>query len=132
MPVANRVESFAVVCTAGTLSTSPATIDTSFDDGNVVRVELDVPAGHSGYTGVQILAAGAQYLPKTDGVYLIADDHQFGWDTLVTIDTGAWSLRCYNEDSFDHTFYVRFSVLDFGFTAAPAPPAVLTPTPLLV
>ena len=132
MPVANRVEAFAITVPAGTAQASPQVTSTTFDDGSVVRIELDVPDGHFGLTGIQILAAGAQYIPKTNGTYLIADGHDFAWDVIVTIDTGAWSVQAYNTDVYDHTFYLRFSVLDFAFQTATVGSPTLQPTPVLV
>lgn len=132
MPVANRIESFDVTVTAGTAKASAATTDVSFADGLVQRIELDVPPGHTGHTGIQILGAKGQLIPFTFGTFLVADDHDFGWDLVGVIDTGSFQVKAYNTDIYDHTFYLRFSVLDFGY-AEPGPAiAALPPVPALV
>jgi hypothetical protein len=132
LPVANRIEAFAVTVTAGTAKTSAATTDVSFLDGIVQRIELDVPDGHFGLTGIQILSAHAQAIPYTFGDYIVADGHDFGWDLVGQIDTGSWQVKCFNTDVYDHTFYLRFSVLDFAYAPSTAPLPALAPTPVLV
>lgn len=129
---ANRIESFTVTVTAGTAQASAATTDVSFQDGLVSRIELDVPPGHNGLTGIQILSAHGQAIPYTVGAFLIANDHFFGWDLVGQLDTGSWQVKAYNTDVYDHSFYLRFNVLDFAYAEEPAPLAQLPPTPLLV
>jgi hypothetical protein len=129
---ANRVESFDVLVAAGTAQAAAVTTDCTFQDGVLVRLELDVPDGHAGLTGIQILSAKGQMIPYTAGTFLVANDHQFGWDLVGQIDTGSFQVKAFNTDIYPHTFHVRFSVLDFAqIPASPAPPAAI-PTPLLV
>lgn len=130
--IANRVESFAVTVAAGTAQASAVTTDVSFADGQVTRVELDVPPGHTGHTGIQILAAKGQFIPYTLGAFLVADDHDFQWDVVGVIDTGSFQVKCYNTDAFAHTFYLRFSVLDFAYVPSGDQLTPLPPTPALV
>ena len=130
--LANRVESFIVSVPAGTAQATPQTTDVSFPDGLVKRVELDVPPGHTGHTGIRILAATGRFIPYTSGAYLVADDHDFGWDVIGVIDTGSFQVQAYNTDVYDHAFYLRFSVLDFAYaeaTSALAPAPI--PAPLI-
>lgn len=132
MPAVNRVEAFAVTVTANTAKASASTTDVSFPDGVVQRIELDVPNGHNGFTGIQILAALGQVIPFTKGAFLVADGHDFGWDMIGQIDTGSWQAKTYNTDVYDHTFYLRFSVLDFGYLTVATPPVAPVVTPVLV
>lgn len=132
MPVANRIESFDVLVPAGTAKSAPQTTSVAFADGQLVRVELDVPSGHNGLTGIQILAATGQFIPYTEGAFLVANDHLFGWDVIGIIDTGSFQARCYNTDVFDHSFHLRFSVLDFAYALAPTPPPPVSVAPVLV
>ncbi len=131
-PLANRIEAFAVLVTAGTAQTAAVTTDVSFADGLVQRIELDVPSGHVGLTGIQILSAKGQLIPYTFGTFLVANDHDFGWNMVGVIDTGSFQAKCFNADVFDHTFYLRFSVLDFAYATAAGRLDPLPPTPALV
>ena len=132
MVVANRIESFDVSVPAGTSKASPQLTDVSFPDGVLVRVELDVPAGHVGLTGIQILAAHGQMIPYTFGAFLVADNHDFQWDLTGQIDTGSFQVNAYNTDVFDHSFHLRFSVLDFAYVSGAASTPPLAATPALV
>lgn len=129
MPVANRIESFIVTVPASIAQASPQTTDVSFADGQVVRVELDVPAGHTGHTGIRIRAATGAFIPYTSGAFLVADDHDFGWDVVGIIDTGSFDVQTFNTDIYPHSFYLRFSVLDFAYSTptVEAPPVSLPP-----
>lgn len=118
--------------TASTAKASAATTDISFADGLVQRIEVDVPPGHTGHTGIQVLSAKAQLVPATFGAFLVADDHDFGWDMVGVIDTGSFQVKAYNTDIYDHTFYIRFSVLDFAYAQPPQPLPALPPAPALV
>lgn len=126
--LANRVESFIVTVPAGTAQASPLTTDVSFPDGNVKRVELDVPPGHTGHTGIRILAATGSFIPYTNGAFLVADDHDFGWDVVGVIDTGSFQVQTFNTDLYPHSFYLRFSVLDFAYSEE-SPPLSPLPAP---
>lgn len=128
----NRVEAAAVLVTASTAKAAAVTTDVSFQDGIVQWIELTVPDGHFGLTGIQILSANGQAIPYTFGEYIVADDYTKTFDLVGQIDTGSWQAKCYNTDIFDHTFYLRFGVLDFGYAPASQPIPPLSTPPLLV
>lgn len=132
MLLANRVEAFAVTVTAGTAKASAVETATTFADGTVTRIELDVPAGHARLTGIQILWAHAQVIPFTVNTFLVADNDKLAYDMQPGRDTGQWAVKCFNTDVYDHTFYLRFGVQDYAFRgAATVPPPTLV-TPVLV
>lgn len=125
---ANRIESFDVVVPAGTAKLTPLETDTSWAPGNLIRVEVDVPDGHAGYTGFYLAVAHGRAIPLTDQAWIVANDHSFGWDMTGQLDSGAWSLFGYNTGLFSHTFHVRYFVLDQYLVGDTAPtPSPLTP-----
>lgn len=105
------VEAFAVVAPAGTLRSAPLEVQTNFGVGTVTRIEIDVPDGHAGLTGIYLALAHGRMLPRTQGAFITANDAHLGWDLIRQPDSGAWSAFVYNTDVFAHTFYVRFSVI---------------------
>lgn len=127
----NRVEAFAVVAPASTAKATPAEVKTTFNVGTVTRIEIDVPDGHAGLTGIFLAVATGRILPRTAGSFLVANDSHLGWDVIDVPDSGAWSAFVYNADLFDHTFYVRYSIINI---VADSPPlAADRPlTPVLV
>lgn len=133
MPVANRIESFQVTVAAGVTQANAVTTDISVRDGQLQRIELTVPPGHNGQTGIQILAAEAQMIPFTFGAFLVANNEYFGWDMVGVIDTGSFQAKCFNLGSFPHSFYIRFSMLDFAYApdSLSALPALIAPPALV-
>lgn len=128
---ANRIEVFNVTTAAGTSSSSPHETDTSWQPGILVRLEVRIPAGHAGLTGIMFAVAHGQVIPATFGTFITGNDSELGWDLTGQLDSGAWSTFTYNTDVFDHTHEVRYFVLDEHLLEQ-APPIVAQPTPVLV
>ena len=131
MAVANRIESASVTVAAGTPQSGPATTDVSFPDGTLQRLEIVVPDGHAGFTGIQVLASNAQMVPYTAGAFLVANGETLAFDLVGQIDTGFFQVRAYNTDIYAHTFHLRFFVLDFAQQAPTVEPVAPTVTPTL-
>lgn len=121
----NTVESFTVVAPASTTKANPLEVLTAFRVATVTRIEIDVPDGHAGQTGIFLAVAHGRVLPRTAGSFLVANDSHLGWDVFEQPNSGAWSAFVYNTDLFDHSFYVRYSVV---FLDADPNPSALTPT----
>lgn len=91
----------------GTAQASAAT--TSWDLGNVVieTLEIMIPKGHSGLTGIHVDYQGVALVPFSQpAVFLIAADETI--TVPVGLEVGApLSVVAYNTDVFDHAFYLR-------------------------
>lgn len=109
---------------AGTLASAPLEVSTAFLPGDLVGIELNIPDGHNGLTGIRIAAAHAQVIPRTQGAWIVGNDEHLSLDTIGYPSSGAWSALVYNSDLFDHTFHLRYLVADFAYTQ---PPAVVAP-----
>lgn len=116
-----------VTVAAGTAQAAPAT--TAWSLGNVVveTLEVMIPRGHAGLTGVHVDYQGVALLPwGQPATFLIANDETIS--VPVDLEIGAaLSVVAYNLDSFDHTFYWRAIVNVFldGDQAAAATPTLL-------
>lgn len=108
--MANRFEVFDVTVPASTLKANAVETPTAFADGIVTGVEIVIPDGHAGLTGIAILQAHSQVIPWTSGAYITGNDEIIKWDTAGFIQNGAWSVSCYNSDVYAHTFHVRYLV----------------------
>jgi hypothetical protein len=108
--MADRVEWFDVTVGSGTALASAVETATAFDPGVVERIELTIPDGHAGLTGLQFMIAHQQIIPFTPGSFIVGNDRVISWDTTNFLDNGAWSVLCYNTDVFDHTFHVTYLV----------------------
>lgn len=122
---------FDVTVSAGTVKAAAVETDTSFLPGELVGIEVDIPDGHAGLTGFQILHAHGQVLPRTAGAWIVGNDDHLSWETIGYGNSGAYSVLAYNTDLFTHTFHFHFLVADFVYlTGGQAEPP--QPTPLIV
>lgn len=115
---ASRVEAFDVTIPAGTTAANPLEVATAWSPGELVGVEIVIPDGHNGLTGMRLLLAHAQAIPHTIGAWLIGNDDTLEYNILGLPNTGAWSVLGYNTDIFDHMFHVRYLVADFNYLPA--------------
>lgn len=90
-------------------TTQAAPLTTSWNLGNVVleTVEIMIPRGHSGLTGIHIDYQGVALIPFSQpAVFLVAADETI--TIPVDLEIGAaLSVVTYNTDVFDHAFYLR-------------------------
>ncbi len=114
----NRLEVVDVVVAAGVLRTAPTSTDVSFNPGEVVGVEIIIPDGHSGLTGIALAQAHQAIVPMNIGAFIIGNDEKIEWSLTGTTDTGDWQAFTFNEDVFVHTFHLRFLVDDLAERAA--------------
>lgn len=127
---AQRVVARQVTVPAGTLSSAPLSVDVSFDQGTVTRVEIVIPDGHAGLTGLALQQAHQQIIPQDTGTWIISNDETLHWDVADYLDNGSWQALMYNTDVYSHSFYLRFLIDNIdtaGATAAAAAIAVAAP-----
>lgn len=108
--MAERVRAFAVTVAANTVRTAPAETAMALPRGIIERVEIIIPDGHVGITGIAIAYAHQRVYPEIDNTWLQANDDKFTFEPDPKLSSGAWSAFAFNEDVFQHTFYVRFVV----------------------
>lgn len=125
--MANRFEVFDVAVPAGTAKTAATETDTNFAQGTVTSVEIVIPDGHAGLTGITILQAHQQVIPWTAGAFIVGNAEVIRWDVAGFLDNGSWSVRCYNTDVYDHTFHLRFLVNENSATGPGTPGFIQTP-----
>lgn len=124
----DRVEAFAVTVAAGVLPAAPSSTDVSFAPGYVVGVEIIIPDGHLGLTGIALAAAHTAILPHTVGAFIVGNDEKIEWPLQHESNAGNWQALTYNSDVFPHTFQLRFLVVEIARrsqTSAVTPPLVL-------
>lgn len=123
---AQRVVARKITVPAGTLSSAPLSTDVSFDQGTVTRVEIVIPDGHAGLTGLALQQAQQQIIPEDAGTWVISNDETIGWDVSDYLNNGNWQTLAYNTDVFDHSFYLRFLIEVIDTTAQAAAVAQFT------
>lgn len=104
--MADRVEAFTATCGAGTA----AGADFAFTQGNVDRIEVEIPAGHAGLTSIIIVYGNSQVLPFTQGDVLRGDNETLGFDIDAAPTGSGWGALMTNDDVYAHSWRVRFFI----------------------
>jgi hypothetical protein len=104
------IKPFVITVAPGTLSTAPAQTNLVFDPAIVVGIELIIPPGHNGLTGIALAQGHQPVLPDGKGDFIIGSGEKIEWPLDNFLDTGNWSAFAYNTAKVVHTFYVRFLV----------------------
>lgn len=112
--MADRVELFDFTIAAGVARAAPVEVALGFDPGEVEEIELVIPDGHAGLTGIQLALAHQPIIPKTRGSFIRGNDEVIRWPMHNLPNSGAWSAFGFNTDSYDHGFTVRFLVNEIG------------------
>lgn len=126
---AQRVEAFTVSTPRNTAKATPKVTALAFTEGVVIWVEIVIPTGHIGQTGIALAYGGQQVIPEGVGAFVVSNGETIHWD-LADYPTGAqWQARTYNLDPTNgHSHYLRFGIREF---VAPDN-APVTVTPLLI
>jgi hypothetical protein len=128
--MAQQVYAFPVTVAAGTPSTAPTAVDVSFPQAIVTEVQIIVPDGHAGLTGIALQQAHQAVIPKNAGHFIVSNDEKLSFPLEDFLDNGNWQALVYNTDIYGHTFYLRFLCATIG--TAVAPPAAPAPPPALL
>jgi len=108
--------SFKFTIPANTAESSPQTLDLTLEEGTVNKVQIIIPPGHAGLAGLQILNDTEQVIPKSG--WLEGNNDRLDFDVDIKI-TGTGDPPVYkftakgynNDDTYEHTFYIRIWVL---------------------
>lgn len=123
--MADRIEPFQVVVSAGTTQAAPQVTPLLFEDGIVTKLTITVPPGPSGLVGFQIRHKGSQIIPYTGNRFIVADSRVIEWDLSAFPIASGWQVAAYNLDIFNHTLYFEFLIDELP--AAEAAPVALLP-----
>ncbi len=108
--MADRIESFTVAVPAGTAQATPQETSLVFPPGVVEAVEIVIPSGHFGLTGIALAQAHQRIIPRDGTSFLVAEDEVIRWALDGYLNTGDWQAFAFNADIYAHSFYLRFLV----------------------
>jgi hypothetical protein len=128
----NQVYVFDITCPAGTAIDAPLETDTSFPPGFVTTVDIVIPDGHSGLTGIYLATSRGRAIPINEGSWLSGNNEKLTYNVSDFLDSGFWQAYTYNLDAFDHGWQVRFLVYSTLKAASTSDTTTLAETPLLV
>jgi hypothetical protein len=108
--VPDRHALFQVTCPANTPKATPVEVITTWPPGELLSIEVHIPAGHGGKTGIQIAAAHQPLIPDTPGAWIVGNNLTRHYATRKFPNTGAWSAWLYNTDLSAHYWQITFDI----------------------
>jgi len=102
----------SVTVPPGTVIGSATSTPFLSDDGTLKGVNVTIPYGHNGLTGIRILYNNQQIMPWSNYAWLVANGRtvEFPFDDYITA-IGLVAIA-YNLDVFAHTFYLECVISD--------------------
>lgn len=131
--MASRFYVLPVTTPAGTAVNAPLQNTWLLEFNQLIRIDVMVPPGHNGTTGIRFVRSTQQVIPRGNSIPLIAN----GETVPILIDEelteGKLFILTHNTDIYDHTHYLRATMSDLPSigprgSAVPAivPSALLT------
>lgn len=111
--MAYRVYPLTVVVQAGVPPTAPSSTPWKTEDNTIVSIEIEIPPGHNGQTGIRLLKGDVQILPFGMGTWIIANDTDKVFPVGDYVPTGDLVIQTYNTGIYSHSFYLRMTVEDY-------------------
>jgi hypothetical protein len=122
-----RVRTVTITTPANTTQANAISTNWTVGHGIVERVDVVIPGGHVGLTGIQVLWGGRQMVPYDGAEFLTGNDDEITVELGVWVQAGILVVRTFNtDDAFPHAFLLRAYVTDLEPAAAlvlPLPPA---------
>ena len=125
-----RIWETQITVPAGTAIASPVTQSWVTEDAYILSVELIVPPGHNGLTGIRVSKGDVQILPWSASSWIIANDYTRVFPVEDYIPTLDMKIQAYNTGQYPHTFYLRQYVTDYVQPGQVPGAAVPQPLPI--
>lgn len=107
---ATRIYPLQLSVPAGTLPSAPQVTPWVTEDNVIVTIELEIPPGHNGLTGIRIMKGDSQLLPFGPNSWIIANDYSRVFPIDDYIPTGDIRVQAYNQGSYPHAFFLRMTM----------------------
>lgn len=115
----------AITTPAGTAVASPQSTTVALGPVTVRSVQVIIPDGHAGHTGIAIHHAGERVLPFQGTEWIGGNDDSPTFDLDLWIGGGEVVVQTFNTGDYDHDHLLRFTIEDVEALAAGGTP--LTP-----
>lgn len=92
---------------AGTTEANPQRTRLSLIRARLVRVEIMVPPGHRGETGIRLELDGGVIIPFDRSEWLVMDGETFDTETPWDLPSGRLDAVTFNTDIVAHSFFLR-------------------------
>jgi len=128
--MATRIWETQITVPAGTPIASPVSQSWVTEDALINDIEIEIPPGHNGQTGIEILKGGSPLIPYSAGTWIIANNYSRQFPVNDYVPTADLTIVAYNTGQYPHTFYLRMTVTEYDSTAGGAASALNVPLPI--
>lgn len=120
-----------VAVPAGTPQAAPVDAPLALEDAQLRGMDITIPDGHNGLTGLRILWSGQQIVPWGNNSFIVANNRTIHVDFNDYITISGVVFEAFNTDVFAHSFYIELTITDdktrAGLMATPSgSPAVVS------
>ncbi len=113
-----RIYPLTVTVPAGTAQATPVSVPWVTEDNTIVDIEVYVPPGHNGLTGIRIMKGDVQLLPFGANSWITANDYYRVFSIGGFVPTSDLKIQAYNTGNYPHSFYLRMGVVLYTPTSA--------------
>jgi hypothetical protein len=123
----DRIYYQVVTVPAGTSPGAPVNVQVPLEDNQLKSITCIVPDGHCGLTGIQLQQSQQVIFPWSNTQYVVANNEKIVFDYDDQIQSSGIKAVAYNDDIFDHSFYLRFTITNLPVPGAEPEAEVVTP-----
>lgn len=113
-----RIYPLTVAVPAGTPIANPVIVPWVTEDAVIADIEIQIPSGPNGTTGIRIMKGDVQLLPWGASSWIIGNDYNRTFPIGGYLPTSDIKVEAYNIGQNNHTFYLRMAVSSLNATAA--------------
>lgn len=106
--MADDIRTFTVTVPVGTLESAPQETPLALPLAVVERLDILIPSGHSGETGIALAMSGTQVIPHEESNWIVGNGSEISFPLEDYPESGDWSALAFNADVFEHSFHLRF------------------------
>ena len=121
--MAARIWEIQVTVPAGTLQAAPQVTPWITEDNLINLIELEVPPGHNGLTGIRVMKGDVPLLPYNSNSFIVANAYTNSFPVNDYVPTRDVSIQAFNTGAYPHTFYLRMTVSDWDTSGGKSVPS---------
>lgn len=109
----HRVRTLVVETPPNTPAATPQSTTWTLERGAVERMDVVIPSGHVGLTGVAFSWGGRQIIPYEGGEWITGNDDEVTVELDFDLSARALTVLTYNtDDTFGHSHHLRAYIVD--------------------
>lgn len=126
----SRIYPLTVAVPAGTPIAAPISVSWVTEDAIVDEIEIQIPTGPNGTTGIRIMKGDIQLIPWGANSWIVGNDYNRVFPVGGYLPTRDIKVQAYNIGQNQHTFYLRMTVRSDTSGTLASSQAVTTPVDL--